>query len=110
MWTCLAANHGHAEAQHEMGSFYENGRDPVSQDLVLAYAWYSLAKVNGFEESGANYRKTATGLECCFPDRTRREILAEELGLAQAAEAERLVAEWQPNPAQCGTVEAQSKN
>jgi len=100
-WLCLAAHNEDPEAQDKIGSFYENGGGPVSQDLILAYIWYSLAEVNGFKEGGSNTRKTATGWACCFPDIPRREIIAEDLTPAQIREAERLVAEWEPNPAGC---------
>ena len=110
MWTCLAAHRGHAEAQHQMGQFHDESADSGNQDLVAAYVWYSLAEVNGFWETGSEYRKTtAGGWACCFPTRTRREILAEQLGPVQTAEAERLVAVWQPNLATCETIAAQAK-
>ncbi len=100
-WLCLAAHNGNPEAQHKIGGFYENGGDPVSQDLDLAYIWYSLAEVNGFKEGGSNMRKTATGWACCFPDIPRREIIAEDLTPAQIREAELRVTEWRPNSAEC---------
>lgn len=109
-WFCLAANQRHPQAQLEIGNFYETGRDPVSVDLGLAYVWYKLAELNGFEENvGSRYRKTTTGYKCCFPSKSHRQILAEQLDLAQLSEADRLVAEWEPNPAEC-EIEAQAKN
>ena len=99
---CLAAHNGDPEAQHRLGRMNEDGEEPVGQDLALAYAWYLLALKSGYEErSGSNYRQTDTGWECCFPDRTRAEILAEVLSDAEVAKAKDFVANWQPNPAEC---------
>jgi hypothetical protein len=102
-WLCLAAHGGNLEAQHEMGRYFETSRDPVSKDMLVAYVWYKLAEANGYEESGtgSNYQKTAAGYECCYPDKTRLEILVEKLEPDQIAEAERLVIEWEPNPSEC---------
>ncbi len=109
-WLCLAAHNENPEAQYKVGGFYENGRDPVRQDMVLAHIWYSLARANGFEESGTNYKKTDTGWACCFPNKLRQEVVAEKLSPAEIVEAERLVAEWQPNPAECEAATAQLGN
>ncbi len=106
---CLAAQNGDPEAQHEIGRMYEDGVKPVGQDLALAYAWYLLSLKSGYEErSGSNWRQTDTGWECCFPDRTRAEIIAEELSEAEVAKAQSFVANWQANPAECEAIEAQA--
>jgi len=39
-----------------------------------------------------------------------RDQLASVMTTAQLAEAERLVAEWEPNPAECETIGAQAEN
>jgi hypothetical protein len=110
-WTCLAANQMHPRAQYEIGIVYETGRAPVSENLSLAYVWYRLAELNGFKESvSSRYRKTATGYECCFPAKSQRDIVAEQLDSAQIIKAERLVAVWQPDPAQCEEIAAQADN
>lgn len=45
-WYRKAAEQGDADAQHNLGSMYKNGRG-VSRDLVEAYASYSVAAANG---------------------------------------------------------------
>lgn len=49
------AKQGDAEAQYELGMMYEKGRG-VTQDFVLAYAWFNLAAEQGHEDA-----KTARG-------------------------------------------------
>ena len=51
---------------------------------MKAYVWYSLATLNG--------NPRAVGY---------RDDLAKKMILGQIVEAERLVAEWNPNPAKC---------
>jgi hypothetical protein len=109
-WVCLAATQGHAKARHETGHYYETGENPVSQDLVRSYVWYSLAETSGYQEAGTSYKKTDTGMKCCFSDISRREIVAENLAADQITEADRLVAEWDPNPAECDIEAAKSDN
>jgi hypothetical protein len=109
-WVCLAATQGHAKARHETGHYYETGENPVSQDLVRSYVWYSLAETSGYQEAGTRYKKTDTGMKCCFSDISRREIVAENLAADQITEAERLVAEWEPNPAECEVEATKSEN
>ena len=89
MWTCIAANKGHNDAQPLLASLYR-GRDRIGTDLVRAYTWYTIA-----------------GTEHAIE---RRVDLIEQMTPAQLAEAERLVAEWKPNPAECETIAAQAEN
>ena len=82
-----------------MGDFYGAGfGGRLRRDLVRAYAWYELAELGGFEYEGSRYMQTAAGWECCSKE---KEILADEMTHDQIAEAGRLVAEWEPNPAEC---------
>jgi TPR repeat protein len=111
-WFCLAAHHGNAESQHKMGRIYAHGTEWINQDLVAAYVWYSLAKSNGYEESGPalNYRKTASGgWKCCFSDPPHQGIL-EKLTSTQIVKANRLLDEWEPNPSECAAISAPTEN
>ena len=56
-----------------------------------AYLWYSLASEAG--HAHGNWTR-----------------LTQEMTPAQIAEAERLVAEWEPNPAECEEFAAQADN
>ena len=93
IWYCRAAVNGHARAQATVGHFFEQGTTPVKRDLVRAYIWYSAAEANGFAP------KVYEGYD--KPPRTHVEILIEQLTAEQIAEAERLAAEWAPDPAAC---------
>jgi TPR repeat protein len=83
-WYCRSACGGNAQSKFVMGSYYQSGRQPVSKDLVNAYLWYS---------QGADDPSTQSG--------EARQELIHLMTPAQIAEAERLAAEWQPNPAEC---------
>lgn len=86
-WYCLAAHQGYAKAQKSLADYYRWGRTPVSSDLVRAYIWYSLA--------GGTFAADLS-----------KDRIASEMTPAQVAEAERLVAEWEPNPAECEALAA----
>ncbi|MEE8153113.1 MAG: hypothetical protein V3T76_08810 [candidate division NC10 bacterium] len=95
-WYCLAANQGHGIASYAVGNFYRSGLGPVKQDRIKAYVWYTLAGDAGTARSvGAAPSK---------------DKLASEMTPSQIAEAERLVAEWEPNPAECEAIAAQIEN
>ncbi len=86
-WLCLAANQGHAIAQGKAGQEYwpdTRSIEIVEPDLAHAYMWFNLAVTNGHEYASA-----------------WRDNLAKEMSPAQITEAERLVAEWKPDPAAC---------
>src|SRR5262245_7004192 len=63
-WLEKAADQGHAMAQFGLGNMFLNGQG-VPQDIVRAYAWFSLS-----------------------------ELLARSMTLAQKTKAERLAREW----------------
>ena len=90
-WECLAAHQGFAEARLLLGKHYKRGFDPISQDSVRAYLWFSLV---GDMKNAVRYK----------------DQQASVMTAAQLAEAERLVAEWKPNPAVCETIGAQAEN
>ena len=49
-WYTLAANQGHAKAQHSLGGMYEKGLG-VAQDHWTAAKWYRLAAKQGDADS-----------------------------------------------------------
>jgi hypothetical protein len=67
-----------------MGILYLYPNEPEDQDLVKAYMWLQLAHLMDGEGSVAGVSQKMT------PE--------------QLLEAERLVAEWAPNPAECGKM------
>lgn len=117
MWACLAAHSSHGPAQAALAHFYRAGIHPLRPDSVQAYVWDRLAESNGFrKETKAptgriGYIKTKTGWRCCVLE-PHREDGAERSKLTadQITEAERLVAEWKPNPAECEEIAVQSAN
>ncbi len=60
---------------------------------MQAYKWFSLAAI-----AGDNSAKWS------------RDQLSPQMDPAQIAEAERLVAEWEPNPAECETIRTRAEN
>ena len=93
LWLCRAAHGGDAAAQHRLGRYYHYGKEGVEADRVTAFIWYSLSASSG--------NKWAA-------DRAGK--LAQEMPPSEIAEAERQVAEWVPNPAECETIGAQAEN
>ena len=76
-WRPLAEQ-GEADAQHNLGIMYHQGKG-VPQDYAEAAKWYRLAADQGLE-------KAAKGLE----------VLEKEMTPAQLDEAQRLAREWKP--------------
>jgi hypothetical protein len=79
-WRCLAAHGGNAKAQDLMRSSYRYGLPPLKEDEVQALKWEILSRAGGYS-SASNLESTMS------PE--------------QIEEAEHLVAEWKPNPAEC---------
>jgi hypothetical protein len=92
-WRCLAAHQRSHSAQNHVGHYYRVGSDPIQQDFVEAYKWYSLAAASG-NKRAAELRQKASA----------------KMTPAQIAEAGRLVTEWDPNPAECDEIAAQAGN
>jgi hypothetical protein len=92
-WECLAAHQGASDSQYVIAGYYKFGLSSIQSDIVAAYKWYSLASMNG-SESASNYLG----------------FVAHQMTPDQLAEAERLVAEWEPNPAECEKIAAQAEN
>ena len=73
------AEQGNANAQYNLGTFYDNGLG-VPQDKVRAYMWFSLSAAQGREGAAAF-----------------RDLIARRMTPAQIAEAQTLAREWKPN-------------
>lgn len=74
------AEQGNANAQYNLGTFYDNGLG-VPQDKVRAYMWFSLSAAQGREGAAA-----------------LRDLIARRMTPAQIAEAQKLAREWKSNP------------
>jgi TPR repeat protein len=72
------AEQGDANAQYNLGVFYDNGLG-VPQDRIRAYMWLSLAAMQGRERAAAF-----------------RDLIARLMTPGQIAEAQKLVSEWKP--------------
>jgi uncharacterized protein len=116
-WLRLAAAQGEAEAQHNLGNLYAEGRG-VPQDYAEASKWFQLAAaqghawaqaiLGGMYASGEGipqdyvqaykwfYLAAATLTEKQVRDEAakRRDIVAARMTPAQLAEAQKLAREW----------------
>jgi hypothetical protein len=90
VWFCRAANEGLPIAQYHLGNSYHHGKEPVVQDSVQSYLWYTLA--------GSKREH-----------RVFRNLIA-EMTPDQIIEAERPLAEWEPNPAKCEIIRVQAEH
>ena len=70
------AEQGDANAQYNLGVFYDNGLG-VPQDRIRAYMWLSLAAMQGRERAAAF-----------------RDLIARLMTPGQLAEAQKLASEW----------------
>jgi hypothetical protein len=113
-WYLKAAEQGHAEAQHNLGTMYQSGLG-VGQDHAKAVQWYQRAAEQGYAAAQHNLGvmylagqgvaqdtlrahmwfdlASRRGLEAA---RKGRDAAASELTPDQIAEAQRLVREWKP--------------
>ena len=73
------AEQGNANAQYNLGTFYDNGLG-VPQDKVRAYMWFSLSAAQGREGAAA-----------------LRDLIARRMTPAQIAEAQKLARDWKSN-------------
>jgi len=78
-WVVQAAQGGHAEAQHQLGSMYYLGQGGLLKDYVAAYKWLSLSVNQG--------RTNAV---------EGRDLVAAAMTPQQLAEAKRQVAAFKP--------------
>jgi TPR repeat protein len=89
---CLSAHQGLQNGQAWMAHLYRYGYPPHKPNLVQAYKWYAIS-----------YKGSLNSIQI-------RDYLAPQMTPAQIAEAERLVSEWEPNPAECEAIAAQADN
>jgi hypothetical protein len=78
-WLCRSAEQGNPHAQNEVARLYRQGVGSVEKDLRRAYVWYKFAVQNGHEEY-----------------QWKLEEVTESLTSEQMAEAEKILANWQP--------------
>ena len=83
LWYRLAANHGLAGAQFNLGMMYAEGQG-VSQDYVQAHMWLNLA-ASQFPALGKDQRNTTVDA---------RDRVASKMTPPQIAEAQELAFEW----------------
>ena len=81
-WFRLAADQGLAAAHYRLGVMYRDG-EGVTQDLVAAHMWMSLAAA----------RLSAAGR---FTYAQARDLVAKEMTAEQITEAQRRAREWKP--------------
>jgi len=79
-WYRKAAEHGHANAQYNLGNAYCQGQG-VPQDYVQAHMWMDLA-ASGFTVDDQNKYSSA------------RDAVAAKMTPQQIDEAQRLAREW----------------
>ena len=91
-WLRLSAHDGYAPAQYDYANVNRYGSDLVAPDNVQAYLWYSLALFDH------NYSIDPSGVAFW------RDALAVQMTEAEIAEAERLVAGWEPAPCEPETA------
>ncbi len=90
---CQRANNKDPRAQYDLGTLYRYGRLPVIVSRVKAYTWFDLAMQGGMPDAeGA------------------RDEVAAKMSADEIVKAERMLSEWQPNPAECGLEPMQSAN
>jgi hypothetical protein len=78
-WYCRAAHAGYAKSQYQFGRYHHHGY-VIEKNPVQAYLWYKLSLATEQTKEAA----------------AQREKLSGTMTPAQIAEAERLVAEWEP--------------
>ncbi len=91
--TCSLAHNRDPRAQYQMGNRYRYGYLPVLVSRVKAYMWLSLSMESDLLDA-----------------ESARDQVAAKMSADEIVEAERLVSEWQPSPAECGAEEAPSAN
>ena len=79
-WLSPLADRGWVSAQVILGDLYLRGQG-VSQDYVTAHMWLNLAAAQGNDAA-----------------REARDLVAENMTIAEIAEAQRRALEWQPMP------------
>ena len=75
-WYRLAAEQGHADAQHNLGVLYLQGQG-VPQDYVLAHMWVNLAAANATKSDTPEISSTD------LRDSIARQMTAQQIAEAQ---------------------------
>lgn len=88
-WLCRAAHRGDRQAQFNLSVMYSKDYENFPNDRVQAYMWYSLAA------------KGCAGTPGYCPNDLGRRFLAKKMTQEQITMVDSLVAEWEPNPAEC---------
>lgn len=78
LWYRLAAEQGQMLAQCDLGEMYAQG-EGVSENLILAYKWFTLAAAQGDEKAA-----------------DLRNLVTDRMTASQIDEGQRLAAEWKP--------------
>ena len=103
-WLCPAAHLGQVMARYEIANYYRMGYAPVRQDPQQAMFWYKLTgdtkSADGSELPPVHMRFVTT-----YKNELAATMTAEDL-----SEIEHLVAEWQPNPAECEQTAVRADN
>jgi TPR repeat protein len=101
-WYCLAGMQGFAKAQSKLGRDYYSGDAPGGTDLSKALFWYTLSDTGGYVEGQSQYcyHDANVGYTCARSAGVITQLRS-ELADEDIAEVERLVAAWEPNPADC---------
>ena len=76
---CSAADHGHPNAQGEVGRYHLQALNGMPKDLTRAYVWYSLAAGSG-----------------CFTFSSELDEIKQGLTLEQISQAEEQLKNWRP--------------
>ena len=92
-WYCRAGHAGHAKAQYRLARYHHAGI-VIKKDTVLAHVWYTLSLEHEDSSEVAG----------------QKELLSRSMNSDEITEANRLVAEWKPNPAECDEIGVQADN
>jgi uncharacterized protein len=116
-WLRLAAEQGHAQAQHNLGFMYDSGQG-VPQNDAEAMKWYRLAAEQGHADAQYNlgvmyrdgqgipqdYVQALMWFNLAASEQATavqgRDLAASKMTPAQIAEAQRLAREWKPKSQQ----------
>lgn len=100
-WMQLSADRGWPQAQGALAHYYDDGREGVAKNQVLAHKWYNLAASSALrvlEQSPPLKRDEVEYFKYVKQQaEIARDHLANDMTPAQLAEAYRLAGEWKPS-------------